>query len=110
VRSVDEEVEQGKPGEEQHMKCQERSDYYKPGYESLIDNWHTNRTLCDIATLPLGDGIVDLQNLIALAEHLFEEFPPVRLAERETRVIYPSHGSCFSAAKLDKLAGLAIST
>jgi len=33
-----------------------------------------------------------------------------KLRERGARVIYPSHGNCFSAAKLDKLAGLVIST
>ncbi|MFH1715862.1 MAG: hypothetical protein ABIF19_00800 [Planctomycetota bacterium] len=43
----------------------------------MVDNWHTNSTLCDIAPLPLGDGYVDVQDLIILAEHLFEEFPPV---------------------------------
>jgi len=43
----------------------------------MIDNWHTNNTLCDIAPLPLGDGYVDVQDLIVLAEHLFEEFQPV---------------------------------
>ncbi|HUU19026.1 MAG TPA: hypothetical protein VMW72_17880 [Sedimentisphaerales bacterium] len=42
----------------------------------MVDNWHTNNTLCDIAPLPLGDGFVDVQDLIVLAEHLFEEFPP----------------------------------
>ena len=31
-----------------------------------------------------------------------------KLRERGARVIYPSHGSSFSASKLDKLAGLAI--
>ena len=39
----------------------------------MVDNWHTENTLCDIAPLPFGDGIVDVQDLIVLAEHLFEE-------------------------------------
>jgi len=39
----------------------------------MVDNWHTDNTLCDIAPLPLGDGYVDVQDLIILAEHLFEE-------------------------------------
>jgi hypothetical protein len=47
----------------------------------MVDNWHTNNTLCDIAPLPLGDGAVDVQDLIVLAEHLFEEFPPVEPVE-----------------------------
>ena len=29
--------------------------------------------MCDIGPTPLGDGIVDVQDLIVLAEHLFEE-------------------------------------
>ncbi len=43
----------------------------------MVDNWGTNEPLCDIGPTPLGDGIVDVQDLIILAEHLFEEFPPV---------------------------------
>jgi N-acetylneuraminic acid mutarotase len=39
----------------------------------MVDNWHTNSTLCDIAPLPFGDGFVDVQDLIILSEHLFEE-------------------------------------
>ena len=33
-----------------------------------------------------------------------------KLRQRGAKVIYPSHGNCFSATKLDKLAGLAKST
>jgi len=47
----------------------------------LVDNWYTKNTLCDIAPAPLGDGYVDVQDLIVLAEHLFEEFPPAEPAE-----------------------------
>jgi len=43
----------------------------------IVDNWHTENTLCDIAPAPLGDGFVDVQDLIVLAEHLFEPFPPL---------------------------------
>ena len=32
--------------------------------------------LCVIDLTPFGDGVVDVQDLIVLAEHLFEEFPP----------------------------------
>ncbi|MGB2865285.1 MAG: LamG-like jellyroll fold domain-containing protein, partial [Sedimentisphaerales bacterium] len=39
----------------------------------MVDNWHTDNTLCDIAPPPFGDGYVDVQDLIVLAEHLFEE-------------------------------------
>ncbi len=39
----------------------------------MVNNWHTENTLCDIAPSPLGDGFVDVQDLIVLAESLFEE-------------------------------------
>ena len=43
----------------------------------MIDNWGTNEPLCDIGPMPWGDGIVDVEDLIVLAEHLFEEVPLV---------------------------------
>ncbi|UCE64219.1 MAG: PD40 domain-containing protein [Nitrospirota bacterium] len=43
----------------------------------MVDYWGTDNSLCDIGPMPWGDGIVDVQDLIVLAEHLFEEFPPV---------------------------------
>jgi hypothetical protein len=39
----------------------------------MIDNWGTDNSLCDIGPTPLGDGIVDVDDLKVLAEHLFEE-------------------------------------
>jgi serine/threonine protein kinase/Tol biopolymer transport system component len=47
----------------------------------IVDNWGTNEPLCDIGPTPFGDGIVDVQDLIALAEHLFEEIPPAESVE-----------------------------
>jgi hypothetical protein len=47
----------------------------------MIDNWGTDNSLCDIGPMPWGDGIVDVQDLIVLAEHLFEEIPPVETVE-----------------------------
>lgn len=38
--------------------------------------WGTSDSLCDIAPVPFGDGVVDVQDLIVLAEHLFEGTPP----------------------------------
>jgi hypothetical protein len=43
----------------------------------IVDYWGTDEPLCDIGPMPWGDGIVDVQDLIVLAEHLFEEIPPV---------------------------------
>jgi len=43
----------------------------------IVDHWGENYPLCDIGPMPWGDGVVDVQDLIVLAEHLFEEiFPP----------------------------------
>jgi hypothetical protein len=43
----------------------------------IVENWGTDEPLCDIGPTPFGDGIVDVQDLIVLAEHLFEETTPV---------------------------------
>ena len=36
----------------------------------MVDHWHTDEPLYDIAPLPYGDGIVDVKDLVLLAEHL----------------------------------------
>jgi hypothetical protein len=57
----------------------------------MVDNWHTENTLCDIAPLPLGDGFVDVLDLTVLAEHLFEEVGLVahwKLDESEGDIAY----------------------
>ena len=41
----------------------------------MIDYWGTDEPLCDIGPMPWGDGVVDVQDLIVLAEHLFESLP-----------------------------------
>jgi Tol biopolymer transport system component len=45
----------------------------------IVDHWGENDLLCDIAPMPWGDGIIDVQDLIVLAEHLFEEIFPIEL-------------------------------
>jgi len=42
----------------------------------MIDHWGENYPLCDIGPFAWGDGIVDVQDLIVLAGHLFEETRP----------------------------------
>ncbi|MFC1634412.1 LamG-like jellyroll fold domain-containing protein [Planctomycetota bacterium] len=39
----------------------------------VVDHWGENYSLCDIGPTPLGDGIVDVEDLVALSEHLFKE-------------------------------------
>ena len=41
----------------------------------IVDHWGTDDSLCDIGPMPFGDGVVDVQDLIVLAEHLFESLP-----------------------------------
>jgi hypothetical protein len=43
----------------------------------MVDHWGTDGQLYDIGPMPWGDGIVDVEDLIILAEHLLEEVPPV---------------------------------
>jgi hypothetical protein len=45
----------------------------------MVDYWGTDEPLYDIAPPPLGDGVVDVQDLILLSEHLFEEILPPEL-------------------------------
>jgi len=40
----------------------------------IVDNWGTDNSLCDIGPMPWGDGIVDVQDLIVLAGHLFDDY------------------------------------
>jgi len=39
----------------------------------MIEHWYTNDPLCDIGPMPWGDGFVDSQDLMVLAEHMSEE-------------------------------------
>jgi hypothetical protein len=71
----------------------------------MVEHWLTDYPLCDIGPMPWGNGIVDVQDLIVLAEHLFEEILPFelvaywRLDEEEGDIAYNStsdnHGFLF---------------
>ena len=39
----------------------------------IVNHWGTDEPLCDIGPMPWGNGIVNVQDLIVLSEHLFEE-------------------------------------
>jgi hypothetical protein len=59
----------------------------------MVDNWGTDEPLCDIGPMPWGDGIVDVQDLIALSEHLFTYPGAVaywKLDETEGSIAYES--------------------
>ena len=36
----------------------------------MVDYWHTDEPLYDIAPMPFGDGIVDVKDLVLISEHL----------------------------------------
>ncbi len=38
----------------------------------MVDFWGTDEPLCDIGPMPWGDGVVDVQDLIVLVEHMVE--------------------------------------
>jgi hypothetical protein len=40
----------------------------------VIDHWGTNDSTCDIGPMPWGDGVVDVEDLIVIAKHLFEDY------------------------------------
>jgi len=40
----------------------------------MVDHWGENYSLCDIGPMPWGDGTVNAQDLIVLAEHLPEDY------------------------------------
>jgi len=61
----------------------------------IVDHWHTDEPLYDIAPEPFGDGIVDVQDLITLSEHLFEDYRMVahwKLDDSEGAIAHTSVG------------------
>ncbi|MFC1793953.1 kelch repeat-containing protein, partial [Planctomycetota bacterium] len=61
----------------------------------MVDHWHTDNALYDIAPPPFGDGIVDVQDLIVLAEHLFNDYRAIaqwKLDETAGDIAYDSVG------------------
>jgi sugar lactone lactonase YvrE len=61
----------------------------------MIDHWHTDEPLYDIAPRPFGDGIVDARDLAMLSEYLFEDYRMLshwKLDETEGDIAYDSAG------------------
>ncbi len=46
----------------------------------MVDYWGTDEPMCDIGPMPWGDGTVDVEDLIVLSEHLFENIDHPTLA------------------------------
>jgi len=63
----------------------------------MVDHWHLYEPYCDIAPVPFGDGIVDVQDLVILAENLFEDYRMIahwKLDEAEGDIAYDSVANC----------------
>ncbi len=60
----------------------------------MVDHWHTDTLRYDLAPAPAGDGIVDVLDLIALAEHMVEgrTIAHWKLDETDGDVAYDSVG------------------
>ena len=59
----------------------------------VVENWLTNESSCDLTPPPFGDGIVDVQDLVALAKYLFVYPGTVaywKLDETEDNIAYDS--------------------
>ena len=66
----------------------------------MVDHWGEDYSLCDIGPMPWGNGIVDVQDLIVLSEHLFKEVDdPTLIAhwpldEAQGDIAYDNAGIC----------------
>jgi len=62
----------------------------------IVDHWGENYPLCDIGPAPFGDNIIDVQDLIILAEYLFTEPGLIahwKLDETEGIIAHDSSGT-----------------
>ena len=58
----------------------------------MVDHFGENYSLCDIGPKPIGDGIVDIQDMIVLAEHLYRLTAHWKLDETDGTIAYDSFG------------------
>ena len=69
----------------------------------MVDYWHTDEPLCDIGPMPWGDGVVDVEDLKLLAEHLFEDVDDPTLVahwaldEDQATIAHDDGGDCDGA-------------
>jgi hypothetical protein len=98
---------------------------------SMVDHWGEDYPLCDIGPTALGDGKVDVQDLIVISEYLFEEvndptllahwtfneaegmFAADSVGDNDAVVVggalwQPDSGQVDGALQLDGLSGYAI--
>jgi hypothetical protein len=58
----------------------------------ILDHWGEDYSLCDISPTPFGDGIVDIQDMIVLAENLYRLTAHWKFDEAEDNIAYDSVG------------------
>jgi hypothetical protein len=58
----------------------------------MVDHWGEDYSLCDIGPTPLGDGVVDIQDLNVLAKHLYQLTAHWEFDETEGSIAYDSFG------------------
>jgi len=63
----------------------------------IVDHWGENYPLCDIGPTPLGDGIVDIQDMIMLSKHLYRFTAHWELDETDGSIAYDSVGGHHGA-------------
>ena len=65
----------------------------------MVDNWGKNYPLCDIGPTPLGDGIVNVEDIKVLDKHLYRLIAHWKLDEADGNIAYDSigknHGICY---------------
>lgn len=70
----------------------------KADVTAMVNFWHQEQPAYDVAPPPFGDGIVDVQDLVLVADHLFMVIPPTgliahwKLDETSGSVAYDSAG------------------
>jgi len=58
----------------------------------ILDHWGENYSLCDIGPTPLGDCIVDIQDMIVLAENLYRFTAHWKLDQTDGNIAFDSQG------------------
>jgi hypothetical protein len=58
----------------------------------MVDHWGQDYPLCDIGPTPLGDGIVDIQDLIVLSKHMYRLTAHWKFDETEGSIAHDSFG------------------
>ena len=72
----------------------------------MVDHWHTDEPLCDIGPTPLGDGIVDAQDMLVLTEYLTKEKVDVEADIAAIDDVLVQYGVAMDAGDLELYVSL----